>query len=52
LYKSRVVAEEIKDIPIKKNKSDSNVQQISLFGNNNLVNKNYNDDYEYIEICG
>lgn len=53
LYKSRVVAEEIKDIPIKKNKSDSNVQQLSLFAsNNNLVNKNYNDDYEYLEICG
>ena len=53
LYKSRIAAEETKDIPIKKNKSDSNVQQLSLFAsNNNLVNKNYNDDYEYLEICG
>lgn len=53
LYKSRVAAEEIKDIPIKKSKSDSNVQQLSLFAsNNNLVNKNCNDDYEYLEICG
>lgn len=53
LYKSRVAAEEIKDIPIKKNKIDSNVQQLSLFAsNNNLVDRNNNVDYEYLEICG
>lgn len=59
LYKSRVAAEETKDNPPEEKKLNNNVEQISLFMNNNDRNSSNtvpiysNEDYENdLEICG